>query len=270
MKYTFWLNDISILYSNDQYLDFIPTKHMTKVQQLNALSRFSIYSILLLALFKKKNKYHSIPVILLAFAICLYYIYDLDPTGKNKERVNELHARELMTNTDYDQTNNSNKYSQSKSKDTIEAGIYDSNNDLQMGSFYSPHTKPKKKVTFTFDELESFKREKCQKPTPQNPFMNPSIHRFGTNDIKNDLPAACNSDNSDIKDKMVDFYNADLYRDISDLFNVKNSQRQFYTVPNTQVPNNQIDFAKWLYNTEGTCKDTQQNCLRYEDIRFKR
>ena len=34
---------------------------------------------------------------------------------------------------------------------------------------------------------------------------------------------------------------------LSDVFGKRNSQRQFYTMPNTEVPNSQDEFAKWLY-----------------------
>ena len=49
-----------------------------------------------------------------------------------------------------------------------------------------------------------------------------------------------------------------------------NSQRQFYTMPNTTIPNAQDDFAKWLYANPKTCKEDQEFCLRYEDVRAKR
>ncbi len=30
--------------------------------------------------------------------------------------------------------------------------------------------------------------------------------------------------------------------------------RQYYTMPNTSVPNNQTEFANWLYGSETNCK----------------
>ena len=47
-----------------------------------------------------------------------------------------------------------------------------------------------------------------------------------------------------------------------------NSQRQFYTTPNTRIPNNQIEFAEWLYKAPETCKENNEHCLRYNDIRY--
>ena len=50
-----------------------------------------------------------------------------------------------------------------------------------------------------------------------------------------------------------------------------NSQRQFYTLPSTTIPNDpNNDFGKWLYNSSQTCKENQNNCLKTEDVRGKR
>jgi len=46
------------------------------------------------------------------------------------------------------------------------------------------------------------------------------------------------------------------------------SQRQFYTMPSTTIPNSQDEYAKWLYGNALSCKDNQRYCLRYEDPRF--
>jgi hypothetical protein len=61
-----------------------------------------------------------------------------------------------------------------------------------------------------------------------------------------------------------------LFTDVDDLFGKMNSQRQFYTMPSTTIPNKQGEFAKWLYSNPKTCKEDQDYCLRYEDIRAKR
>ena len=38
----------------------------------------------------------------------------------------------------------------------------------------------------------------------------------------------------------------------------------FYTVPIRTVPNDQTEFANWLYKTGPTCKENSQNCTYYE------
>ena len=46
-----------------------------------------------------------------------------------------------------------------------------------------------------------------------------------------------------------------LPKDSNDLFNKRNSDRQWYTMPNTEVMNKQTEFAKWCYKTPPTCKE---------------
>jgi hypothetical protein len=83
-------------------------------------------------------------------------------------------------------------------------------------------------------------------------------------------PKACDTTNPEVKQKMDEMFNHNLFKDVNDVFGKMNSQRQFYTMPNTTIPNAQDDFAKWLYLNPKTCKEDQDYCLRYEDVRAKR
>jgi hypothetical protein len=85
-----------------------------------------------------------------------------------------------------------------------------------------------------------------------------------------DRPAACDTTDKNVKQSMDEMFNHNLFKDVNDVFGKMNSQRQFYTMPNTTIPNAQDDFAKWLYANPKTCKEDQEFCLRYEDVRAKR
>ena len=53
-----------------------------------------------------------------------------------------------------------------------------------------------------------------------------------------------------------------LYRDESDIFDNLHSQRTFYTMPVTTIPNKQKDFANFLYKMPMTCKEGNGvNCI---------
>ena len=54
-------------------------------------------------------------------------------------------------------------------------------------------------------------------------------------------------------------FNNNLFHDIEDVYDRKNSQRQFYTMPSTTIPNNRDTFQKWLYKTPKTCKEGNGN-----------
>jgi hypothetical protein len=108
----------------------------------------------------------------------------------------------------------------------------------------------------------------CSRPTEDNPFMNFTMFdRITENSDK--LPA-CNVEEPEIKKEMEDYFDNNLYKDVSDVFNKRNSQRQFYTMPSTTVVNDQEGFAKWLYDSPQTCKENSEYCLRNEDLRAKR
>lgn len=105
----------------------------------------------------------------------------------------------------------------------------------------------------------------CTPPSQNNPFMNVLMSEWTDNPNR---PPACNYNG--VKDDMENHFSYNLYRDIDDLFDKNNSQRQFYTNPITTIPNDQGSFARWLYEVPSTCKEDGENCLRYEDLRFNR
>ena len=93
--------------------------------------------------------------------------------------------------------------------------------------------------------------------------MNPSIIDFGNGES----PSACNADDDQIKENINVNFNEDLFRNVDDVWEKENSKRQFYTLPNTSVPNQQVEFAKWLYQIPESlsCKTNGINCLKYND-----
>lgn len=255
-RYIFWLDDLTVLYKNENYLSFIPLNDNTMVENLNAITRFCIYYTIIIMLFNKSIEYYYFSLIVVIFVIVLYYIWKSD---KNKNLLDTPYVYETLNR------NNINNNINNNTNNNIEAGYIDSDNQMHLGSYYSQNQKPKVNK-LSVDQLLAYQKGSCRKPTRDNPFMNPRIIDYNNQD----QPVACNGDDEDIKDGVEDNFNKDLFRDIDDLFNIKNSQRQFYTVPNTQIPNDQPSFANWLYKTPYTCKEDQEACLRYEDIRYGR
>ena len=54
-KTKFWLEDISVLYRNNNYKKLLPKSNMTNIEQLNTLTRFLIYSMFVCLLFNCDN-----------------------------------------------------------------------------------------------------------------------------------------------------------------------------------------------------------------------
>lgn len=111
------------------------------------------------------------------------------------------------------------------------------------------------------------KYDKCQKPSDENPFMNVLISDYTENPEKK---PACNVNDKNIKEEIKEKFEKNLYRNTVDIWGRNNSQREYYTMPNTTIPNDQINFANWLYKTPATCKELTRHCNTEIDLRHNR
>ena len=106
----------------------------------------------------------------------------------------------------------------------------------------------------------------CIPPTLNNPFMNVLQNEYVDNPTR---PPACEYEN--VRDEVESNFHYNLYQDLGDnIWEKNNSQRQFFTMPYTTIPNNQGDYARWLYRTGENCHTDQSACYRYEDLRTNR
>ena len=82
--------------------------------------------------------------------------------------------------------------------------------------------------------------------------MNPTIIDYANsnNNIK-----ACPFDKEIVKDNINTYFKQNVYKDINDIYERNFSERQFYTVPSTTIPNDRQSFEKWLYYRDKTCKE---------------
>lgn len=278
-RHIFWLVDPTVLFKNNNFTIFIPGVHMTRIEQLNAITRFSLYFLILSLMFEKNAKWLYIPILTIILCATLYFIHHSDYDSKKKEinRLINIRNRDKLIKETYDARLNNISHESKEffppfEKDPnspiIEAGVYDADGNLHIGPKPSiePYTQQPPEQKYTVDEMIEYEKATCRRPTRDNPFMNPNISHYGTDKS----PGACNIEDPEIADEVELYFNKDLYRDVEDIWNRKNSQRQFYTIPSTSIPNKQKEFANWLYDIPFSCKQNQQNCLRYEDIRFRR
>jgi hypothetical protein len=92
------------------------------------------------------------------------------------------------------------------------------------------------------------KNTDCSLPSDNNPFMNVLMNEYADNPERRE---ACDVDENKIKRVINDKYFKDTYRDVDDVFDRKSSFRNFYTMPNTSIPNDQTGYAQWLYGIKG-------------------
>jgi hypothetical protein len=202
----------------------------------------------------------QLPVIVIIFVVILNYVFNSDVNGKSKE----LLRQKTENNSEYESLSDSDHDSDSNTKSyTIDTGTYDFDNNLVFQRKLSKKEKDLNNLNYSLDELIEFNRNTCKKPTVVNPFMNSTQDEFNK-----DVPSACNGDDEDINNDIIDKFNKDLFMDVGDLFESKNSQRQFYTVPSSNPPDT-IKFANALYKSPYVCESKQDGSLRFENLRHK-
>lgn len=271
----FWLDNPSILYK--EYTKFVPTLEMTRAEQVNAITRFFIYLFIIMLLFRRNDRWLLLPVAGIFVITLLYLINISDKEYKEKElarilqirqnnldKLNYIDQRELHHDDD-DGVRLEGIDTISKN---LQVGTYDPDGVLKFNSYNSPYNvnrTPTSKL-YSVEEIMEFKKNTSRKPSLENPFMNTNLSHYNNGDV----PAASNANDDEISEQIIVNFNHDLYRDVDELWERKNSQRQFYTTPNTSVPNNQTEFAKWLYLVPETCKEDTGACLRYVDLKYQR
>lgn len=276
-KEDFWLNDYKELYQDMKYLHFYPLRKMTRNEQLNAISRILIYFSLMIILFNKDYKWLYVSMIGLIIIVIIYNINKNDKDSKKKELKRILKLREeekekKKKELEYEMKHDGEEdyeeeYVEEKNYD-LEAGFRDGDGNIIIGkeNKVPKYEKEKPETLYKIDEIIEYKKNTCKKPTINNPLMNLNITDYNAGD----KPVACNSNEEDISEEIRINYNKDLYENIEDLWDKKNSERQFYTTPNTAIPNNQKEFAEWLYKVPLTCKEDQTNCLRVDFLKNRR
>jgi Ca2+/Na+ antiporter len=228
---SFWINDISVLYKKFDFNKLIPSLTMTKTEKLNTVSRICILLIIVLLIIDRNTQWIYILILILLSTIVIY-LYD-----KNKKEHytinNEIQVGRFDKNDNI--TYDTNSYDNDN----------DNDNDLDSISTIITNTQ-------------------CRKPSKDNPFMNNNIE-----DIGKYSPIACNSDDEDIKSQITEQFNDDLYKNTTNLFEQKNAERQFYTVP---VPNgipDTVKFANWAYKSKRTCKTDQKDCTTHDNFKYR-
>lgn len=116
-----------------------------------------------------------------------------------------------------------------------------------------------------YQKVEKFtnKEVKCVKPSKDNPLMNFTLDDYYKN-VKRG--PACKT--NEVGDEISKQFNEGVVPDSFDLYDRKINQRQFYTMPVTQVINNQKEFAEDLYGDIGVCKAFGKDCAKHLDTKY--
>jgi hypothetical protein len=126
-----------------------------------------------------------------------------------------------------------------------------SNNDKQDDNFKGlMNTKGSTNLSEIDMMIDEINTDVYRIPEIDNPMMNQN-----TFDLYENKKAIPTYNNPGVKRKVEETLDSQVFKDSNDLFNRRNSQRQWYTMPNTEAMNKQTEFAKWCYMTPPTCKE---------------
>lgn len=122
--------------------------------------------------------------------------------------------------------------------------------------YYQKNLKKNNESFLDKKNLKIINNEICIGPTKNNPLMNKNI--FDKSDYYNNYNSCLNS-NKNIDNEITDILNNSMNIDYYNIYGKNNLNLILYTMPNTNLPNDQDIFAKWLYKDYNPCKSNGGN-----------
>jgi len=219
MTIAFWTNEPTILLNKQYLLDLWPTPDMCYEQKLNAMTRLILLITILGYIFTFSNK------ILFTGIISIGLIFILFKVRKDKI------TRSMMMKEPF--TVNANNNHTTTNPVTLETVL---KSDFKEGTKKNPFSNVL--LTEIMDQPE-------RKAAP--PAFNPDVEEDITKNIKKTIQNL----NPGIKNT-----NKQLFGDLIENFNLDQSNRAFFSTPNTRVSNDQGAFAKYLYGDMISAKES--------------
>ena len=222
----FWLNEPTILFDKKQITEIWPNPNMSNMEKLNAISRFVIIASLLGYLITLNIGIIFVGIITLAVIAILYHV-------QSNKIIADEKAKELP---------------------------------------------PKIKESFTNAILYNEVKDDYTNPKENNPMMNVLLPEISYNPTRNEAAPAFNAEvekniNNSTKDYVVDTTFSDestkqkeyikrkLFSDLGDSYTFDDSMRNFYTNPNTTIPNDQEGFANFCFGDMISAKEGNEFAL---------
>ena len=236
----FWANDPTVLFNKDYILQMWPLQTMTFDEKLNAISRLIIVLSILGFIITKSVRFLVIGIVTLAI---IYFVYKMQ-----KKKI----VKELLKNDDKEgfKNNDKNGYLQPSevkitNPETLEA---------YLKSDFEPTNKknPLGNVLLT-DIMDNPKR----KAAP--PSFNTEVYE----DINKSTKKMIQSLNPEIKNT-----NKQLFGDLGEKFEFDQSMWQYYSTPNTKIPNDQGAFADFLYGDMPSCRGGDDIACVKDNFRY--
>jgi len=213
MTIQFWTNEPTVLFNNKYIFELWPTSNMCYEQKLNAISRLIILITILGYILTMSQKILVVGVLTLASIFILFKM--------RKQKI---------------------------TKQVLNEGFLNKVTGLNASeSIVNPVT------------LNSVLKSEFKEGTKKNPFSNVLLTQISDDPERKSAPPSFNVDVDESITKNVKKAvqmlnpgikntNKQLYGDLWQQFELDQSNRAFYSTPNSRVENDQSAFAQYLYN----------------------
>lgn len=106
------------------------------------------------------------------------------------------------------------------------------------------------------EEFKQLLKKEFTVPTQKNPVMNILMNEYKDNPKRKPAAPVYNEQvHQEMNQKAKSKTDKRLFKNLGDNISFENSMRNFYAMPNTEIPNNQKDFALFCYGNMPSCKD---------------
>jgi hypothetical protein len=233
MTISFWINEPTILFNKEYIFELWPTIDMCYEQKLNAITRLVILITILGYILTMSKRILLVGVVTL---VVIFVLFKMRKEKVTKEMVNE--GFKVISRETRDQGDS---------------------------SFVNPVT------------LESVLKSEFEEGNKKNPFSNVLLTQIEDDPERKSAPPSFNVDvDEDITKNVkrsvqmmnpgIKNTNKQLFGDLWQQFELDQSNRIFYSTPNTRVqPGDQSSFGQYLYGTMPSAKESTPdgNMQRY-------
>ena len=236
MTIQFWTNDPTILFNREYIFELWPTSSMCYEQKLNAISRLIILLTILGYILTMSKRVLIVGILTL---VVIFVLYSMRKTKLTKG---------MLENFDV--------------QGNEVTGLFDN----KPKSFVNPVT------------LDAVLRTEFKEGTKKNPFSNVLLTEINDDPNRKAAPPSFNVDvDEDITKNVkrgvqmmnpgIKNSNYQLYGDLWEKFELDQSNRVFYSTPNTRVANDALAFGNFLYGYMPSAKESTPdgNMQRYAD-----
>jgi hypothetical protein len=220
MTTPFWTNEPTILFNKESVLQLWPTQQMTFESKLNAITRLIIIMTILGFIFTGNKQILFICVLTLGIMFKLYRL-------RKEQVINSLVKKEGFSN------NSKLSSTMTTNPITLESAL--------RSDFHPTHKKnPFGNVLLT-DIMDKPDRKAAA------PSFNP--------DVYDEIDKAVRKQTQMLNPGIINT-NKQLYGDLKDQYDLDNSLMRFYSTPNTRIENDANAYAKWLYGSMYSGKES--------------